>query len=148
MVNFGARGVRRVMFDSAANITVKVISSDVNYLVEGSEVELEGIQRGTKFLPSAVKVTHKDPFKAEELFANQKTAKTKTPPEPKTAAKETKHGLKEAPGGAAAGSEDDPFGVMKKDTKPAPKGKTTKPEPAPKAEPTEKAEPKSETKDN
>jgi hypothetical protein len=117
MVNLGPQGggQKRLNFDNAGQVSkVTVVSSDVNFLEEGQDIELTGLMRAGKLLPASIKVTRKEPFTADDLFTNSKTAAKSKAAAAKTAAsKKTKAG---ADGDTSAGA--DPFGVMgKKDVK-------------------------------
>ncbi len=113
--SFGAGGQRRVAYDTAATVTVKVVSGDLKFLAVDQECEVTGTFRGKNFVASALKVEHGKEFTPDDLFSTSKVTKTKTP---KTTVKK---GKTDEPEKDAAGGFDksaDPFGVLnKKDAK-------------------------------
>lgn len=116
MFNLGPQGggQQRLNFDNGQVSKVTIVSADVNFLEEGLDVELTGLMRAGKLLPSSIKVARKEAFAADDLFTNSKTAARSKSAAAKTAvAKKSKPGSEgDAPAGA------DPFGVMgKKDVK-------------------------------
>jgi hypothetical protein len=124
MLNLGPQGggQKRLNYDNGVVSKVVVVTSDVNFLEEGMEVELTGLMRAGKLLPSSIKATRKEPFKVDDLFGNAKTA-TKGKATPKSAAaKKTKAGAD----GEAVGDAD-PFGVMSKKDGKTPKGGVKEP---------------------
>lgn len=123
-------GPQQVLFEQAGNVKVTVNSGDAALAAEGAPVELEGATKVGKFLPSKITVTLAEPFKAEDVFANDKSSaasKAKAAAAAKTAASKTSKTTKTtktkedaaAPGDPAASVQAaDPFGVIKKkDTK-------------------------------
>lgn len=115
-MNFGAAGTKKVTFEEGASVEVMINSNDPDLIVEGSEVEVEGVTRGAKFLPSKVTVTLENPVTAEDVQAA--ADKDKKGAKGKTAAK---GGKKPAKGKTEDSDEEgaaDPFGVLgKKDGK-------------------------------
>lgn len=109
-LNFGPpAGVRKIMFDKAGDgIVVNVNSSDPALAVEGAAVEMEGLTRSGKFLPSGLTVTLADPLKADDVF--NADAKAKTPPKTAASKPATKAGKAAEP----AVDTSDPFGLLKK----------------------------------
>lgn len=102
-ISGGAQGVVRVMLDNKALDNIKVAIASPDYVEEGSEVELEGVMRGKKFMPSKVMVKLDRMIPADQAFSKKKVE----PLNKGTATKE-----KEADGKSA-----EPKG------KPAPRGK-------------------------
>jgi hypothetical protein len=145
----------KVNFEQGADLTVAIVSSEPEHAVVGSPVEVEGMTRAGKFVPSAVVVNLDRPLTAEEAFGvegEKKPGKTKT-----AAGKTTKKTAKtdKADKGDKGSKDDDagkgddapattdpikpstdPFGVLN-DNKKGTKKKTTTPKtPRPK-KPTE-----------
>ena len=135
----------KVSFEQGADLTVAIVSSEPEHAVVGSPVEVEGMTRAGKFVPSAVVVNLDRPLTAEDAFGaegEKKPGKTKT-----TAGKTTKKtakadkadkgdkGTKDddaAKGDDAPATTDpikpstDPFGVLN-DNKKGPKKKPATP---------------------
>jgi len=121
-MNFGAAGTKKVTFEEGASVEVTINANDPDLIVEGSEVEVEGVTRGTKFLPSRVAVTLEKPLTPEDIQAADKDKKGA---KGKTAAK---GGKKPAKGKTEDSDEEgaaDPLGVLgKKEGKDGKGGKT------------------------
>ena len=112
--NLGAGGQKRLLFETAAPTTVKVIVADVKFLAVDQEAEVTGTMRGTKFLASALKTTAEKEFTPDDLFGGNKVVKAKVP-KAAANAKKTKGDVEGDAG--PAGESADPFGVLKKDAK-------------------------------
>lgn len=127
-LNFGNQGgVQKVTLEKEA-LVITVRSIDPDLAVEGAAVEIEGLTRAGKFLPTVLTVTLAEPLKAEDVFpadpkakgAEKKTAKATAPKTSKTTKSKD-----DAPAGDTA----DPFGLLKKKDdkgKPADKKETDK----------------------
>jgi hypothetical protein len=133
----GPDGQYKVGFEQNVNPEITIESTEPEHATVGAEVEVEGVTRGGKFLPSSVVVTLDRPLVADEVFGNDK--KGKKAAASKTASKKNsktdkadKSGDKsgdDAAAGDAPKQPADPFGVLgdKKDAKDAKKGKTAPP---------------------
>lgn len=130
LINAGGKQVP-LNFEQGAPPEIKVFSTQMELVREGSAVEVEGSTRGGKFLPQKLAIQLENPLTPED-FAPRKPEKKA--PAPKTASK-SKKGPKdpksadepEAPAGEF--DPDDPFGVNKKGGKPAPKSPESEPQP-------------------
>lgn len=113
--SFGAGGQRRVAYDTAAAVTVNVVSGDLKFLAVDQECEVTGTFRGKNFVASALKVEHGKEFTPDDLYSTTKVSKTKATKTPAKKGK-TDEAEKEAAGGFDKSA--DPFGVLnKKDAK-------------------------------
>jgi len=114
-MNFGAAGTKKITFEEGASLEVTVNATDPDLIVEGSEVEVEGMTRGTKFLPSRVAVTLEKPLTAEDILAAEKDKKGSKGKTATKGGKKPAKGKTDEPEGEGAA---DPFGVLgKKDGK-------------------------------
>ena len=124
-------GTHRVSFEQGARIDVTVNSSEHDLIEAGNKIELEGMTRAGKFVPSKATVTVEKLLTGDDLFPDAKKAK-KGAPAAKTAGTAKKTGKKDEPEGdaAAAGNSGDPFGVLGNDAKKAPDKKAPDKKPA------------------
>jgi hypothetical protein len=116
-LNFGASGgTQKLTFEEGTEPEVTVISNDPDLVVEGSKVELEGMTRGSKFIPSKVTVTLEKPLTIDDLQAasnDKKASKTKGAATAKGGKKPAKAKTDE-PEGIPTEDTADPFGVLGK----------------------------------
>lgn len=121
-ISGGAQGVVRVMLDNKALDNIKVAIANPDYVEEGSEVELEGVMRGKKFMPSKVMVKLDRAIPADQAFSKKKVE----PLNKGAAPKEKEADVKSEPKGkpvprgkkqadAQALPNPDPFGVLSGD---------------------------------
>lgn len=112
-LNFGPRDGTRKVFLEKESLVININSTDGALAKVGAEVEMEGLNRAGKFLPTGLMVTLTEPLKAEEVFAPD--PKTKAAAKPAATSKTTAKAApaKDAAGGAAADT-NDPFGLLKK----------------------------------
>jgi len=126
----------KVGFEQGVVPEITIESTEPEHATVGAEVEVEGVTRGGKFLPSSVVVTLDRPLVADEVFGHDKKAKSKAAAS-KAATKKNAKTDKADKSGDKSGDDPtatdspkpaaDPFGVLgdnKKDTK---KGKTAPP---------------------
>ena len=112
VVNLGDLGPQKLAYEPDADITYTVHSGDPTLAAEGSEIEIEGAQKGSKFIASKVRVTVKEPLTAEVVYANEKgkTATKKGAASSKTT--KSRAGKTKDDAGDGEGAETtDPFGV-------------------------------------
>ncbi|MSR57122.1 MAG: hypothetical protein EXS05_05560 [Planctomycetaceae bacterium] len=131
-LSFGnAAKTQKVMFEEGRLLEITVSSNDLDLIVEGSEIEMEGITRGTKFTPQRATVKLEKPLQADEVFGadkdGRKAAKSKSAGTAKGGKKSDK-GKQDEPAGGEVVDPADPFGELSKDkkgAKPAAKQKPT-----------------------
>jgi len=136
----------KVNFETGADLSVAIESTDPDHASVGSPIEVEGTTRGGKFHATSVVVNLERPLVADEVFAADKKGAKKAAAASKTAKKPVKTGEKgdkddmpektdDAPATAdplKPGSNSDPFGVLKDGNKKDPKKKPAPAKPKPK----------------
>lgn len=63
---------QKIAFEVGAPLDIAVSMADLDLIVEGSEIELEGVSRGTKFTPQKATVKLAQPLTAAEVFGAEK----------------------------------------------------------------------------
>jgi hypothetical protein len=130
----GVDGQFKVGFEQGVVPEITIESTEPEHATVGAEVEVEGVTRAGKFIPSSVVVTLDRPLVADELLGHDKKGKSKTAAG-KTASKKTAKGDKADKSADKTGDESpaadpfkqsaDPFGLN--DKKDAKKGKAAPP---------------------
>lgn len=111
-------GTHKVSFEQGARVEVTVNSSEHDLIEAGNKIELEGMTRAGKFVPSKATVTVEKLLTGDDLFPDAKKAKKAAPAKAAATAKKTGKKDETEGDGAAAGNSGDPFGVLGNDTKP------------------------------
>lgn len=110
LVNAG--GPKKITIEAGAVITVH--SNDTDLVPEGAAVELEGTQRGTRFLPTKITVTLDKPLVADEVFDESRGRKGKADDDDDKSSRRKKGKSKlDKPKGDPVGETADPFGLSK-----------------------------------
>jgi hypothetical protein len=112
LINAG--GPKKIMVEAGALISVH--SNDTDLVPEGAAIEVEGTQRGTRFLPSRITVKLEEPLVADEVFDESRGRKGKADDDdddkPSRSRKKGKSKL-DKPKGDPVGETADPFGLSK-----------------------------------
>jgi hypothetical protein len=126
----------KVGFEQGVVSEITIESTEPEHATVGADVEVEGVTRGGKFLPSSVVVTLDRPLVADEVFGHDKKGKSKAAAKA-AAAKKTAKGDKADKSGDKTGDDSpaadapkpsaDPFNVLGDNKKDAKKGKTAPP---------------------
>lgn len=114
-INCGAAGTHKLNFEEGKELDLTVSASDPDLVAAGSKVELEGLNRAGKFIPSKVTVTLEKPLTADDLHAaggDRKAARGKAAAA--RASKKSGKGKTDDPAGDPADAPSDPFGVLGK----------------------------------